>query len=66
MGLIYLKYFQKLTTSMFGDEPYKEYLEQFVFNQLNLRANVTFAGAMSDKDITDCYYECELFTMIRR
>jgi phosphatidylinositol alpha-1,6-mannosyltransferase len=51
---------------MVGDGPYKEYLEHFSFNQLNLKANVTFAGAMSDKDIADCYYECDLFAMISR
>jgi phosphatidylinositol alpha-1,6-mannosyltransferase len=51
---------------MAGDGPDKEYLEDLAFNQLNLRGNVTFAGAICDENVAACYHECDIFAMISR
>ena len=51
---------------MAGDGPDKEYLKDLAFNQLNLRGNVTFAGAICDENVAACYHECDIFAMISR
>lgn len=51
---------------MVGDGPDKEYLEDLAFNQLDLKKNVTFAGAISDENVAACYHTCDIFAMLSR
>ena len=51
---------------MVGDGPDRAYLENLAFNELNLRNNVTFAGAISNENVAPYYYDCDIYAMISR
>ena len=51
---------------MVGDGPDREYLEHLAFGELDLKDNVTFAGAISDEEVSACYHACDVFAMISR